>query len=31
VDFVPRKDDPKAALELEYDVKLVADTKANNA
>lgn len=28
VDFVPRKDDPKAALELEYDVKLVADTKA---
>lgn len=23
VDFVPRKDDPKASLELEYDVKLV--------
>ena len=23
VDFVPRKDDPKAAIELEYDVKLV--------
>lgn len=25
VDFVPRKDDPQAGLELEYDVKLVAD------
>jgi catechol 1,2-dioxygenase len=24
VDFVPRKDDPQAGLELEYDVKLVA-------
>lgn len=23
VDFVPRKDDTKAAVELEYDVKLV--------
>lgn len=23
VDFVPRKDDPQAALELNYDVKLV--------
>jgi catechol 1,2-dioxygenase len=31
VDFVPRKDDPKAALELQYDVKLVADTKASSA
>jgi catechol 1,2-dioxygenase len=31
VDFVPRKDDPKAALELEYDVKLVADTKVDGA
>jgi catechol 1,2-dioxygenase len=24
VDFLPRKDDPQAGLELEYDVKLVA-------
>lgn len=23
VDFVPRKDDPQAAIELKYDVKLV--------
>jgi catechol 1,2-dioxygenase len=25
VDFVPHRDDPQAGLELEYDVKLVAD------
>jgi len=32
VDFVPRKDDPKAQLELSYDVKLVPDNvKANGA
>lgn len=29
VDFIPRKDDPKAGLELEYDVKLVADEASN--
>ncbi|KAJ5492760.1 Catechol 1-2-dioxygenase [Penicillium diatomitis] len=26
VDFVPRKEDPNASLELQYDVKLVADS-----
>lgn len=30
VDFVPRKDDPQAGLELNYDVKLVpAEGKVN--
>lgn len=27
VDFVPRKDDPQAGLELQYDVKLVASSR----
>ncbi|KAJ5468325.1 Intradiol ring-cleavage dioxygenasecore [Penicillium sp. IBT 31633x] len=31
VDFVPRKDDPKAALELNYDIKLVPFEAATNA
>lgn len=30
VDFVERKDDPQAGLELEYDVKLVADEATAN-
>ncbi|KAI9928882.1 hypothetical protein MW887_002105 [Aspergillus wentii] len=31
VDFVPRKDDPQAGLELNYDVKLVPEAKTNGA
>lgn len=27
VDFVPRKDDPQAGLELNYDAKLVASSE----
>ncbi|OQD87083.1 hypothetical protein PENANT_c006G05794 [Penicillium antarcticum] len=30
VDFVPRKDDPEAGLELNYDVKLVKDGTTNS-
>lgn len=30
VDFVPLKNDPHASLELEYDVKLVADAVSND-
>lgn len=30
VDFVPRKDDPQAALELEYDVRLVPGNVKTN-
>ncbi|KAE8144320.1 Intradiol ring-cleavage dioxygenase [Aspergillus avenaceus] len=29
VDFVPRKDDPQAGLELNYDVKLVPAETSN--
>lgn len=31
VDFVPREGDSQAALELNYDVKLVADEHINGA
>lgn len=31
VDFVERKDDPQAGLELNYDVKLVAEAATNGA
>lgn len=30
VDFVPRKDDPQAGLELSYDVKLVPNEAQTN-
>lgn len=30
MDFVERKDDPQAGLELEYDVKLVAGEATAN-
>jgi catechol 1,2-dioxygenase len=30
VDFVPRKDDPQAALELNYDIKLVNGAPKTN-
>ncbi|KAJ5095799.1 hypothetical protein NUU61_005155 [Penicillium alfredii] len=30
VDFLPRKDDPQAGLELNYDIKLVASESATN-
>lgn len=30
MDFVPRENDPEAALELNYDVKLVKDGASTN-
>ena len=31
VDFVPRKDDPQASLELNYDVKMAPSGKSKKA